>query len=183
MLMELMGLYLLGLVFVYLYMLLCIVLMVEVVCCVFDLIVECGYYMLIGYVIDEKVIVNGIVVLFVMGGLINYMLYFVVIVCVVGILIDWNDFDELLVVVLLFVKIYLNGKVDVNYFYVVGGVVFLVCNLFEGGLLYEDVMMVVGKGLVYYMKELKLIDGKLMWVDGVVESYDMKVLCGICELF
>ncbi len=96
-----------------------------------------------------------------------------------GILIDWDDFDELSAVVPLLAKIYPNGKADVNHFQAAGGVAFLIRNLLEAGLLHNDVTTVAGKGLLHYTKEPKLIDGKLTWVDGVVQSLDDKVLRSI----
>ena len=96
-----------------------------------------------------------------------------------GILIDWDDFDELSAVVPLLAKIYPNGKADVNHFQAAGGVAFLIRNLLEAGLLHNDVTTVAGKGLQHYTKEPKLIDGQLTWVDGVVQSLDDKVLRSI----
>lgn len=72
-----------------------------------------------------------------------------------------------------------NGKADVNHFQAAGGVAFLIRNLLEAGLLHNDVTTVAGKGLQHYTKEPKLIDGKLTWVDGVVQSLDDKVLRSI----
>lgn len=102
-------------------------------------------------VLDECVFVNGIVGLMVIGGLINFVLYLFVMVCVVGIILDIEDFVDLLVVVLLMVKVYLNGFVDVNYFYVVGGLGFMIDCLLNVGLLYDDVKMVVGDGFECYV--------------------------------
>lgn len=46
-------------------------------------------------------------------------------------------------------------------------------------MLHNDVTTIAGKGLQHYTKEPKLIDGKLTWVDGVVQSLDDKVLRSI----
>ncbi|WP_423759168.1 phosphogluconate dehydratase [Burkholderia sp. NLJ2] len=183
MLMELMGLHLPGSAFVHPHTPLRAALTAEAARRVLDLTVERGHYTPIGHVIDEKAIVNGIVALLATGGSTNHTLHLVAIARAAGILIDWDDFDELSAAVPLLAKIYPNGKADVNHFHAAGGVAFLVRNLLEGGLLHEDVTTVAGKGLSHYTREPKLIDGKLTWVDGAAESHDTKVLRGIGDPF
>jgi phosphogluconate dehydratase len=46
-------------------------------------------------VVDEKAIVNAIVALLATGGSTNHTLHLVAIAKAAGIVIDWNDFDEL----------------------------------------------------------------------------------------
>ncbi len=183
MLMELMGLHLPGSAFVHPHTPLRDALTAEAARRVLDLGVERGNYTPIGHVIDEKAIVNGIVALLATGGSTNHTLHLVAIARAAGILIDWDDFDELSAAVPLLAKIYPNGKADVNHFHAAGGIAFLVRNLLEGGLLHEDVTTVAGRGLSHYTKEPKLINGKLTWVDGAAESHDANVLRGIREPF
>lgn len=183
MVVEFMGMQLLGFLFVYLDVLLCEVLIVVVVCQVICFIGNGNMWMLFGKMIDEKVVVNGIVVLLVIGGFINYIMYLVVMVCVVGILINWDDFLDLLEVVLLMVCLYLNGLVDINYFQVVGGVLVLMCELFNVGLLYEDVNIVVGFGLKCYMLEFWFNNGELDWCEGVERLLDNDVIVFFDKLF
>ncbi len=183
MLMELMGLHLPGSAFVHPHTPLRDALTAEAARRVLDLGVERGHYTPIGHVIDEKAIVNGIVALLATGGSTNHTLHLVAIARAAGILIDWDDFDELSAAVPLLAKIYPNGKADVNHFHAAGGIAFLVRNLLEGGLLHEDVTTVAGRGLSHYTKEPKLIDGTLTWVDGAAESHDANVLRGIREPF
>ncbi|WP_179404835.1 phosphogluconate dehydratase [Burkholderia guangdongensis] len=183
MLMELMGLHLPGSAFVHPHTPLRDALTAEAARRVLDLTVERGHYTPIGHVIDEKAIVNGIVALLATGGSTNHTLHLVAIARAAGVLIDWDDFDELSAAVPLLAKIYPNGKADVNHFHAAGGVAFLVRNLLEGGLLHEDVTTVAGRGLAHYTKEPKLLDGKLTWVDGVAESQDAKVLRPLAEPF
>ncbi|MFW6698606.1 phosphogluconate dehydratase [Acinetobacter pittii] len=179
MLMEVMGLHLPSAAFVHPHTPLRDALTAEAAIRVLDLTVERGNYTPIGHVIDEKAIINGIVALLATGGSTNHTLHLIAIARAAGILIDWDDFDELSAVVPLLAKIYPNGKADVNHFQAAGGVAFLIRNLLEAGLLHNDVMTVAGKGLQHYTKEPKLIDGKLTWVDGVVQSLDDKVLRSI----
>ncbi|KVC81601.1 phosphogluconate dehydratase [Burkholderia ubonensis] len=183
MLMELMGLHLPGSAFVHPHTPLRDALTAEAARRVLDLTVERGHYTPIGRVIDEKAIVNGIVALLATGGSTNHTLHLVAIARAAGILIDWDDFDELSGAVPLLAKIYPNGKADVNHFHAAGGIAFLVRNLLEGGLLHEGVTTVAGRGLSHYTKEPRLIDGKLTWVDGAAESHDTKVLRPIGEPF
>ncbi|WP_038346024.1 phosphogluconate dehydratase [Acinetobacter sp. A47] len=179
MLMEVMGLHLPSAAFVHPHTPLREALTAEAAKRVLDLTVGRGNYTPIGHVVDEKAIINGIVALLATGGSTNHTLHLIAIARAAGILIDWNDFDELSAVVPLLAKIYPNGKADVNHFQAAGGVAFLIRNLLEAGLLHNDVMTVAGKGLQHYTKEPKLIDGKLTWVDGVVQSLDDKVLRSI----
>lgn len=179
MLMEVMGLHLPSAAFVHPHTPLRDALTAEAAIRVLDLTVERGNYTPIGHVVDEKAIINGIVALLATGGSTNHTLHLIAIARAAGILIDWDDFDELSAVVPLLAKIYPNGKADVNHFQAAGGVAFLIRNLLEAGLLHNDVTTVAGKGLQHYTKEPKLIDGRLTWVDGVVQSLDDKVLRSI----
>lgn len=183
MLMEVMGLHLPSAAFVHPHTPLRDALTAEAAIRVLDLTVERGNYTPIGHVVDEKAIINGIVALLATGGSTNHTLHLIAIARAAGILIDWDDFDELSAVVPLLAKIYPNGKADVNHFQAAGGVAFLIRNLLEAGLLHNDVTTVAGKGLYHYTKEPKLIDGKLTWVDGVVRSLDDKVLRSFDEPF
>lgn len=179
MLMEIMGLHLPSAAFVHPHTPLRDALTAEAATRVLDLTVERGNYTPIGHVVDEKAIINGIVALLATGGSTNHTLHLIAIARAAGVLIDWDDFDELSAVVPLLAKIYPNGKADVNHFQAAGGVAFLIRNLLEAGLLHNDVMTVAGKGLHHYTKEPKLIDGKLTWVDAVEQSLDDKVLRSI----
>lgn len=179
MLMEIMGLHLPSAAFVHPHTPLRDALTAEAATRVLDLTVERGNYTPIGHVVDEKAVINGIVALLATGGSTNHTLHLIAIARAAGVLIDWDDFDELSAVVPLLAKIYPNGKADVNHFQAAGGVAFLIRNLLEAGLLHNDVMTVAGKGLHHYTKEPKLIDGKLTWVDAVEQSLDDKVLRSI----
>src|SRR6201746_331973 len=176
MLMEVMGLHLPGSAFIHPHTPLRDALTAAAATRVLDLTTERGNYTPVGHVVDEKSIVNGIVALLATGGSTNHTLHLVAIARAAGIVIDWNDFDELSQAVPLTARIYPNGKADVNHFHAAGGVAFLVRDLLEGGLLHEDVHTVAGHGLKHYTREPKLIDGKLQWVDGSETSHDTKVL-------
>ncbi|CAN7198209.1 phosphogluconate dehydratase [Caballeronia sp. LjRoot34] len=176
MLMEVMGLHLPGSAFIHPHTPLRDALTAEAAKRVLELTVERGHYTPVGHVVDEKAIVNGIVALLATGGSTNHTLHLVAIARAAGIVIDWNDFDELSQAVPLTARIYPNGKADVNHFHAAGGIAFLVRDLLEAGLLHEDVQTVAGHGLKHYTREPKLIDGKLQWIDGPEASHDTKVL-------
>jgi phosphogluconate dehydratase len=176
MLMEVMGLHLPGSAFIHPHTPLRDALTAEAAKRVLELTVERGHYTPVGHVVDEKAIVNGIVALLATGGSTNHTLHLVAIARAAGIVIDWNDFDELSQAVPLTARIYPNGKADVNHFHAAGGIAYLVRDLLEAGLLHEDVKTVAGEGLKHYTREPKLIDEKLQWVDGSHASHDTKVL-------
>lgn len=183
MLMEVMGLHLPGSAFVHPHTPLRDALTAAAARRVLDLTAERGAYTPIGHVVDEKAIVNGIAALLATGGSTNHTLHLVAIARAAGIIIDWDDFDALSQAVPLLAKIYPNGKADVNHYHAAGGMAFLIRNLLEGGLLHEDVLTVMGRGLTRYTEEPKLIDGQLAWVPGPDQSGDAKVLRPIGEPF
>jgi len=183
MLMEVMGLHLPGSAFVHPHTPLRDALTAAAARRVLELTAERGAYTPIGHVVDEKAIVNGIAALLATGGSTNHTLHLVAIARAAGIVIDWDDFDALSQAVPLLAKIYPNGKADVNHYHAAGGMAFLIRNLLEGGLLHEDVLTVMGRGLSRYTEEPKLIDGQLAWVPGPDQSGDEKVLRPIGEPF
>jgi phosphogluconate dehydratase len=79
------------------------------------------------------------------GGSTNHTLHLVAIAKAAGIVIDWNDFDELSRVVPLLTRIYPNGDADVNHFHAAGGTGFVIRELLDAGLLHDDVTTILGK--------------------------------------
>jgi phosphogluconate dehydratase len=140
-------------------------------------------YTPVGEVADERAVVNGAVALLATGGSTNHTMHLVAIARAAGIILTWNDIAELSAVVPLLARIYPNGKADVNHFQAAGGMAFLIRSLLGAGLMHDDVLTVVGRGLRSYTREPRLIDGSLQWVDGVSDSLDMSVLRGVDEPF
>ncbi|MDN6089903.1 MAG: dihydroxy-acid dehydratase, partial [Enterobacterales bacterium] len=103
-----------------------------------------GNYMPVGRMVDEKVIVNGIIALLATGGSTNHTMHLVAMARAAGIHINWDDFSDLSDVVPLMCRIYPNGPADINHFQAAGGVPVLVKELLKGGLLHEDVETVAG---------------------------------------
>ncbi|WP_072109236.1 dihydroxy-acid dehydratase domain-containing protein, partial [Shigella sonnei] len=83
-------------------------------------------WMPIGKMIDEKVVVNGIVALLATGGSTNHTMHLVAMARAAGIQINWDDFSDLSDVVPLMARLYPNGPADINHFQAAGGVPVLV---------------------------------------------------------
>jgi phosphogluconate dehydratase len=129
-------------------------------------------YTPIAHVLDERAFANGIVGLLATGGSTNHTLHLVAMARAAGIVLTWDDFDELSSVVPLLARVYPNGRADVNQFQAAGGLAVVIGSLLSLGLLHEDVTTVVGKSLADYTREPVLRDGKLTWIDGPKESLD-----------
>lgn len=141
------------------------------------------HYTPIGELVDERVIVNGTVALLATGGSTNHTMHLVAIAQAAGITLTWNDISELSAVVPLLARIYPNGSADVNHFHAAGGLGFTITTLLDAGLLHEDVLTVVGRGLRRYSQEPKLDGDAVMWLDGTTMSHDTAVLRGADEPF
>jgi len=136
-----------------------------------------GQYMPIGRIVDEKSIVNAIAALHATGGSTNHTLHLVAIARAAGIVIDWNDFDEMSKVVPLLTRIYPNGEADINHFQAAGGPGFVIRELLDAGLAHEDVNTILGHGLRKHCKEPFLgEDGKVVFRDATAVSGDENVL-------
>ncbi len=128
-------------------------------------------------IVNEKVIVNGIVGLLATGGSTNHAIHIMAIARAAGVLVNWQDLNDLSDIIPLMCRIYPNGLADINRFQAVGGMGYLMRELRAVGLLHDDVKTVMGEGgLAPYCKEPFLVDGKLVWRDAPSESLDDSVL-------
>jgi phosphogluconate dehydratase len=139
-------------------------------------------WMPMGKMVDEKVIVNGIVALLATGGSTNHTMHLVAMARAAGILINWDDFSEISSVVPLMARLYPNGPADINHFQA-AGVPVLMRELLKGGLLHEDVNTVAGFGLQRYTQEPWLNNGELDWREGATASLDAQVIATIDKPF
>ena len=104
-------------------------------------------YRPLGHCIDEKAIVNAIVGLLATGGSTNHVIHLPAIARSAGILIDWDDMDDLSSVVPLIASVYPNGSGDVNHFHAAGGMPYVIRELVGAGLAHDDIMTIYGASL------------------------------------
>jgi phosphogluconate dehydratase len=136
-----------------------------------------GYdYRPLGLCVDEKAIVNACVGLLATGGSTNHALHIPAIARAAGIVIDWEDLDQLSAVVPLIARVYPNGSGDVNHFHAAGGIGYVIRELIDAGLLHRDIMTVAGKDLADYGREPVLEEDKLVWRDAPAVTADDTML-------
>ena len=130
----------------------------------------------IGEMLSEKSFVNAVIGLMATGGSTNHTMHLVAMARAAGIILNWDDFDDISAIVPLLIRVYPNGQADVNHFAAAGGLPFVIRELLDAGLLHDDVDTVVGHGMRAYTQEPFLIEGRLKWQDAVAESRDTEVL-------
>jgi phosphogluconate dehydratase len=142
-------------------------------------------YRPIGEMIDERAIVNALVVLLATGGSTNHAIHWVAVARAAGIVINWDDFDDIGAIVPLLTHIYPNGEADVNHFHAAGGMAFVVRELIAAGLLHADIVTIApgNEGMHAYAKEPSLNHGALVWRDAVAVSGDDAVLRPVSHPF
>jgi phosphogluconate dehydratase len=133
-------------------------------------------YRPLGRVVDEKAIVNAAVGLLATGGSTNHVIHLPAIARAAGIVIDWEDIDQLSAVVPLIARIYPNGSADVNEFHAAGGMAFTIATLLEAGLLHRDIRTVGGEDLQDYARAPGLDGETLLWHDAPASSLDETIL-------
>jgi len=130
----------------------------------------------IGKVVDERCIVNAMVALLATGGSTNHLIHWVAVARSAGIVIDWNDFEDLSDVVPLLTRVYPNGSADVNQFQAAGGPGFVIRELLDAGYLHPDVLTVRAGGLREYTGIPSTgADGVLQWTDAGASMDDSVV--------
>ena len=144
---------------------------------------QAGNYQPIGRMITEKSIVNAIVALLATGGSTNLTMHIIAFAKAAGIIINFQDFNDLSDVVPLITKIYPNGQADINQFQQAGGMALLFKELLKAGLLHNDVDTICGHGLTAYTKTPTLENGELVWQDSVEESGDLDVIASVANPF
>ncbi len=144
---------------------------------------QSGNYMPVGRMVDERSIVNAIVALLATGGSTNLTMHIIAFARAAGIIIDFQDFNDLSAAVPLLTRIYPNGHADINHFQEAGGMALLFKELIAAGLVHEDVETVCGRGLSRYTQKPVLEDGELKWVEGVEASLDEAVITTVDKPF
>jgi phosphogluconate dehydratase len=134
-------------------------------------------------VVDARSIVNALAGLLATGGSTNHTLHLVAMARAAGVLLTWEDFDDLSRVTPLIARVYPNGSEDVNAFHAAGGMGYVVRQLLDAGLAHDEVMTVAGPGLRRYQREPFLDDGKLVWRAGAAASLDRDILRPVDDPF
>jgi phosphogluconate dehydratase len=134
-------------------------------------------------VIDERSIVNAMVGLAATGGSTNHAIHLVAIARAAGILIDWDDLDELSRNTPLLARIYPNGSADVNHFEAAGGIGFVIRELLDAGLLHGDIRCVHGGSLREQAGQPRLEGTTLTWAPPPQASRDASIVRPASEPF
>jgi phosphogluconate dehydratase len=134
-------------------------------------------------VCDVRNLVNAIAGLMATGGSTNHTLHLLAMARAAGIVLTWEDFDDLSRVTPLIARVYPNGSEDVNAFHAAGGMAFVVRQLLDAGLAHEDVATVAGRGLRRYQREPFLEAGELVWREGTHRSLAPDILRTVDDPF
>jgi len=114
-------------------------------------------------VVDERAIVNAAVGLLATGGSTNHAIHLPAIARAAGIIIDWQDLDELSAAVPLIARVYPNGSGDVNDFHHAGGMAFTTRTLLEAGLLHDDILTAGADEFAAFAGNPRLEGEQLVW--------------------
>ena len=140
-------------------------------------------YRPIGRTVDEKAIVNAMVGLAATGGSTNHALHLVAIARTAGIIIDWDDLDELSQATPLLARVYPNGSADVNHFHAAGGLGFVIRELLDAGLMHADIRCVHGGDLRAQTQAPALDGTSLVWQPAPSVSRDTTIVRPVAEPF
>ncbi len=137
----------------------------------------------LGEMVDARTFVNGIVGLHATGGSTNHLIHLVAMARAAGFIVTWEDFADLAAVTPLIARIYPNGSADVNQFHAVGGLGFVIRELIDAGLLFEDIGTVNGAGLSAYASEAVMDGSRLVWRAPPDASLDAAILRPLADPF
>ncbi len=144
---------------------------------------QSSHYLPIGKMIDERSVVNAIVALLTTGGSTNLTMHIIAFARAAGIIINFQDFNDLSDIVPLLTQIYPNGQADINQFQEAGGMALLIKELLEAELLHEDVNTICGPGLTRYTQIPILEKNKLSWIEGPSQSTNNNIISTVSRPF
>jgi len=133
-------------------------------------------------VVDERAIVNALVGLLATGGSTNHAIHLPAIGRAAGVVIDWQDFDELSAVVPLLASVYPNGAKDVNDFQDAGGMAFVTYTLSREGLIHADTLTAGADSMDAWIGNPELHGDELIWKPAE-ESADIDMLRPVTDPF
>ncbi|HSS86137.1 MAG TPA: dihydroxy-acid dehydratase, partial [Reyranella sp.] len=130
----------------------------------------------LGHLIDERAIINAVVALMATGGSTNHTIHWLAVARAAGIVLTWDDMDEISQIVPLLTRVYPNGEADVNRFAAAGGIAFVFRELMDAGLMHDDLPTIVVGGMRAYAQEPRIQDGGVTYVPAVATSADETVV-------
>jgi phosphogluconate dehydratase len=133
-------------------------------------------YRPLGLCVDEKAIVNAAVALLATGGSTNHAIHLPAIARAAGLVLDWEDLDQLSSVAPLIARVYPNGSADVNQFEAAGGSGFVIRELLAAGLLHADVLTAGAGAMSDFGRRPQLNGEALEWTDAEAKSGDVEIL-------
>lgn len=134
-------------------------------------------------VVDERSIVNAIVGLMASGGSTNHTMHWITIARAAGIILNWDDFDQLSSVTPLLARVYPNGQADINHFQAAGGTSLMFSELIKAGLMHGDAKTIWGKDLQDFCQDPQLEGDGVSWQPAISESLDTEVLAPVAKPF
>lgn len=137
----------------------------------------------ISNIVDEKSFVNAIVGLMATGGSSNHTIHLIAMAKAAGIILTWDDFDNVSKVTPLLCKMYPNGSADVNHFRDAGGMSVVISELLKSGLAHNDVNTIMGQGLDKYIVEPTIQKNMIYFQKGPVVSRDDEVISSVEKPF
>ncbi|MET0582858.1 MAG: dihydroxy-acid dehydratase, partial [Pseudoxanthomonas sp.] len=140
-------------------------------------------YRPIGHLIDERAIVNAMVALMATGGSTNHTIHWIAVARAAGVMLTWDDMDDLSQIIPLLARVYPNGEADVNRFAAAGGTQFVFRELIDAGLMHGDIATVVPGGMRAFCDEPRLTEGKLDYTPGIAASADEAVVRPVGNAF
>ncbi len=140
-------------------------------------------YRPLGLCVDEKALVNAVVGLLATGGSTNHTIHIPAIARAAGVIVDWDDMDELSRAVPLIASVYPNGAGDVNAFAAAGGMPFVIRELLDAGLAHGDIRTVYGASLRDGAREPRLEGDVLAFAPPPATSAGPAILRGVADPF
>ena len=133
--------------------------------------------------VDEKAILNACIGLLATGGSTNHAIHLPAMARAAGVLIDWQDLDELSAAVPLIARVYPNGSGDVNHFHAAGGMGYVVKELIGAGLCHADILTIAEGGFAAYATEPCMDGESLAFRPAPDTSGDPAMLATVAQPF
>lgn len=140
-------------------------------------------YIPLAEVVSPEAICNAIVGLLATGGSTNHTMHIIAIARCAGIIVDWTDFSELSEVVPTITRVYPNGSADVNQFHAAGGMAIVIGQLLDSGLIHNDVLTILGRGMERFRQQPYLVDDALQWQPTGAASADDAIIGSVEKPF